>query len=128
MSALDPDSALLLLGDVALLIREEFRRSAQHLGLTQPQWRVLMQLSRAPGLNQRQLAERLEVHPVTINQIIDRLAAAGWVRRDPCPQDRRAVRLYLTEASGPMLVELNRIAEAVRAAALQGLDAAQRRQ
>jgi hypothetical protein len=49
MSATEPDSALLLLSDVALLIREEFRRSAEHLGLTPPQWWVLMQLVRHPG-------------------------------------------------------------------------------
>jgi DNA-binding MarR family transcriptional regulator len=87
-----------------------------------------MQLIRAPGLNQRQLAERLEVHPVTINQIVDRLVLAGWIRREPCPQDRRAVRLHLTEASGPMMVELNRVAESVRATSLVGISDSERRQ
>lgn len=127
MSQCDSNTGVIaLLSEVPRLIREDFRRRAQHLGLTQPQWRVLMQLNNEPGLKQATLAERLEVHPVTVTQIIDRLVAAGWVRRDRSETDRRAVSLYLTEAAQPILVELNSIATVTREDALAGLNKAQR--
>lgn len=115
-----------LLSETARLIREDFRRRAQHLGLTQPQWLVLMHLSRTPGLKQTTLAEKLEVHPVTVTQIIDRLVAAGWVRRERQKSDRRAVSLYLTDAVEPILGELSSIAALTREDALAGLDSKQR--
>lgn len=116
------------LSEVARLIRGDFKRRAQHLGLTQPQWRVLISLSKWPGVNQVTLAEILEVHPVTVTQIVDRLVKAGWVRREPHASDRRAVSLHLTESAGPLLLDLNVVANQVREAALAGLDRSERSQ
>jgi len=116
------------LSEVARLIRGDFKRRAQHLGLTQPQWRVLISLSKSPGINQATLAEILEVHPVTVTQIVDRLVKAGWVRRAPHASDRRAVSLHLTESAEPLLLELNEVANQVREAALAGLKKSERSQ
>lgn len=116
-----------LLSETARLFREDFRRRAQHLGLTQPQWRVLLHLSMTPGLTQVALAEKLEVHAVTVTQIVDRLVKGGWVRRAPHETDRRAVSLHTTEAAEPVLDELNRIAQATREVALAGFSTDERK-
>lgn len=114
--------------DLSRLIRQDFRRRAQHLGLTQPQWSALAQLHREPGLTQTALAERLEVHPVTVTQLLDRLEKAGWVRREAHATDRRAQCVYLTDATQPMLAELGRLAAQTRERALEGLSARERTQ
>ena len=88
-----------LLVEVGRLLRRNFNRRAQELGLTQAQWQALAHLSRKQGINQACLADLLEVQPITLARLIDRLAAAGWVERRPDPADRRAQRLYLT--TGP---------------------------
>lgn len=114
--------------EVARLFRAEFRRRAQPLGLTQPQWQAMAHLARAPGLSQAALAERLEVHPVTVTQLIDRLEASGWVRRDAHEDDRRCFRLFLTDKAEPVTGELWRLSTETREAALQGLNKAERAQ
>lgn len=114
--------------DVGRLIRADFRRRARHLGLTQAQWSALAQLHRAPGLTQTELAERLEVHPVTVTQLLDRMERAGLVRRAPHEEDRRATRVYLSESSEPMIAELTRLGQQTREQALSDLGAPERRQ
>ena len=103
--------------EVARLLRRDFDRRAKDLGLTQVQWRAISYLARNEGLNQAALADQLEVQPITLARMIDRLAAAGWVERRPDPDDRRAQRLFLTEASAPLL-------ERMRALAAETLDTA----
>jgi len=110
-----------LLHDVSHLLRRNFNRRVQHLGLTQTQWRAIAHLSRDEGMNQAALAETLEVQPITLARLIDRMAAAGWVERRPDPRDRRAVRLYLTEQVQPILAEMWAIAAQAREDALAGL-------
>lgn len=111
-----------LLSDVARLLRRDFDRRAQQLGLTRAQWSVLARLSRKQGVKQTELAETLEVQPITLARQLDRLEAGGWVRRCADPDDRRARRLYLTEQAGPTLEELHRLGRETRAVALAGLD------
>src|SRR3546814_4821449 len=89
----DPDRSLgFLLNDVSRLMRRNLNRRVQALGLTQSQWRALAYLSRQEGINQVTLADTLEVQPITLARLIDRLEAAGWVERRRHPSDRRAVR------------------------------------
>ncbi|AKH67737.1 transcriptional regulator [Spongiibacter sp. IMCC21906] len=121
-------NSISLLIETARLVREDFRRRAQHLNLTQPQWRLLLILSREPGMNQAKLASWLEVHPVTVTQSVDRLVKAGWLRRERQENDRRAVSLFLTEQAEPILADLTEIAEHTRKVALAGFSAAERKQ
>jgi DNA-binding MarR family transcriptional regulator len=114
--------------DVARLFRAEFRRRAEHIGLTQPQWQAIATLARAPGLSQAALAERLEVHPVTVTALIDRLETSGWVRRDNDAGDRRAFRLFLTDKAEPVTSEMWRLGSEARDHALDGLNKAERAQ
>lgn len=110
-----------LIHEVARLMRRNFHRRVSALGLTQAQWRTLTHLSRHEGINQSALAELLEIRPITLARLIDRLQNAGWVERQKDPADRRVCRLYLTEAAQPMLVEMQQRAAETRKDALAGL-------
>lgn len=117
-----------LITDVSHLLRRSFNRRAQALGLSQAQWRALAHLWRTEGLKQSELAERLEIQPITLTRLIDRMETAGWVERRPDPADRRAVRLYLTPQAQPVLAEMQQAAAALLDEALRGLSAEQRLQ
>lgn len=100
-----------LLADSNRMLRRIFNERITPLGLTQAQWRALVHLSRNEGLNQVNLAELLEVQPITVARLIDKLVAAGLVERRPDPNDRRAQRLFLTERATPVLDRIWEIAE-----------------
>jgi DNA-binding MarR family transcriptional regulator len=111
-----------LVHDVARLLRTTFDRRVKDMGLTRSQWWVLNHLYRDDGMTQAQLADLLEVERPTLGRLLDRLENNGWVRREACGTDRRAKRVFLTEAMGPSMREMRSIAAAVRADALCGLD------
>jgi DNA-binding MarR family transcriptional regulator len=97
---------LFLLHDVARLIRQEADRRAGMHGMTRAQWVILIWLQRQPGLSQKELAEILEVEPITVARLIDRLEARGMVERRPDLKDRRIWRLHLMELAQPVLDEM----------------------
>ena len=111
-----------LLHDVSRLLRTSFDRHARSIGLTRSQWRVLAHLSRNEGIKQAGLADILEIQPITLARLLDRLGADGWVERRADPRDRRVKRLFLTDKARPILVELRSVALSVREEALYGLD------
>lgn len=115
-----------LVHDIARLQRKLFDRRARTLGLTKALWSVLAHLARREGVSQNQLAEILEVEPITLARHLDRLEAQGWVERRPDKADRRINRLFLTEKVVPILDELHTMAEQTREDALAGLPAEQR--
>ncbi|MGD8710087.1 MAG: MarR family transcriptional regulator [Ectothiorhodospiraceae bacterium] len=117
-----------LLYDAARLLRRDFDRRAKGLGLSRAQWSVLAHLARQEGVKQAELAELLDVQPITLARQLDRLEAGGWVRRCYDPQDRRVRRLYLTEDALPVLEDLRELGRQTRSLALQGLDGEDRRQ
>ena len=118
----DPDSSIgFLVWDVARLLRRNFNRRAQALGLSQAQWRALAYLARQQGVSQASLADRLEIQPITLVRLLDRLQAAGLVTRRPDPHDRRAFRLYLTDRAQPLLARMWSIAAQTREQALAGM-------
>ena len=112
-----------LMHDVSRLMRKSFDRRASAIGLTRSQWRVLAHLSRNEGVKQAVLAEILEIKPITLARLLDRLGANGWVERRPDPNDKRARRLFLTDKARPILVELREVALSVREEALSGFAA-----
>ncbi|WP_419758123.1 MarR family winged helix-turn-helix transcriptional regulator [Acidisoma sp.] len=104
MTALPPeDDLLLLIGDTARLIGTYADRVARRHGMTKAQWVLLLKLSRHPGLSQKDLAELMEVEPITVGRLVDRLEARGLVARDADGHDRRVWRLRLTPDAGPLL-------------------------
>ncbi|ATY30838.1 MarR family transcriptional regulator [Sphingomonas psychrotolerans] len=121
-----PESLGFLMSDVSRLMRRRFDERARKSGATGAQWRTLKILERHEGLNQGQIAELLEVEPITCCRMIDRLEEAELVERRRDPTDRRAWQIYLTDKARPVLAELHDIAGEMIEAALHGLDAAQR--
>jgi DNA-binding MarR family transcriptional regulator len=117
-----------LLVDVSRLLRRDFDRRVRGLALTQVQWRAIAHLLREEGINQAVLADRLDVAPITLGRLIDRLEAAGWVRRADDPVDRRASLLFLTPKAGPIIDEMQAHASDALEAAMAGLGSSARRQ
>jgi MarR family transcriptional regulator, transcriptional regulator for hemolysin len=115
-----------LLHDIARLLRKRYEQRARPLGLTRAQWQVLAHLQRHEGINQSGLAELLEIEPITIARLIDRMEEAGLVDRRANPADRRANRLFLTERAKPMLERGRVLGDEVRVEAFVGFDAAER--
>ncbi|MCB1476842.1 MAG: MarR family transcriptional regulator [Rhodobiaceae bacterium] len=84
------------IGDVARLIRQRINEQASVLGLSQGQARVINYVFYEPGLKQTELADRLEVRPISVVRLIDSLVELGAVERRTDPVDRRVFRLHLT--------------------------------
>jgi len=97
---------LFLLHDVARLLRIDADKRASAHGMTRAQWGILIWLERQPGITQKELAELLEVEPMTVARLIDRLESRGMVERRPDPRDRRIWRLHLRPEAHPMLREI----------------------
>lgn len=118
----DPNKSIgFVLTDIARLLRRNFDQRAQSLGLTRAQWLVIAHLRRRKGIRQVELAEILDIQPITLGRHIDRLEADGWVERRNDPGDRRAKRLFLTEKVAPVLKEMEAISQAVKEMALKGI-------
>jgi DNA-binding MarR family transcriptional regulator len=115
-----------LLNDVARLLRVAYDRRVKSLGLTRSQWWVLTHLFRADGVTQSELAETLEIEKPTLGRLLDRLEAKGWVRREHDARDRRAWRVFLTDAVEPAMHTMREVAAELRRDALTGLAAAER--
>jgi DNA-binding MarR family transcriptional regulator len=110
------------IAETAHALRRAFDRRAATLGVTRAQWKVLFRVSRMPGLRQVDLADQLDVEPITLCRIIDRLEGAGLVERRPDPEDRRAWRLEVTANAVPLVEQLRALAEELRAEAFAGID------
>lgn len=111
-----------LIGDVSRMMRRRFDERARVIGVTRSQWRALVTLAREEGIQQAALAERIEVEPITLCRMVDRLAEAGLVERRRDPADRRAWNIYLTDRSRPLLDRLRAVADDLFADALDGVD------
>lgn len=116
------DSLGFLISDVSRLMRRRFDERARQVGATRAQWRTLTTLSRSEGINQGALADVLEVEPITLCRMIDRLEESGLVERRRDPADRRAWQLFLTDKSKPILDELRAMADDLFDQMLLGLD------
>jgi DNA-binding MarR family transcriptional regulator len=110
-----------LIGDVTRLYRREFDRRAAHLGLTRVQWRTLRRIARVEGLTQAGLAEDLELAPISVGRVLDRLEKARFIERRPDPADRRCWRLYLAPGSKKVMAEVDRVATELREEVFAGI-------
>ena len=110
-----------LLHDVARLMRKRFEQNARDLGLTRSQCSVLAHLARHDGIQQGTLAEILEVEPITLTRLVDRLEHMGLVAREAHPTDRRIRLLRLTDAARPKLADIFAIGALTRGEAMEGV-------
>jgi len=107
--------------ETAQALRRAFDRRASALGVTRAQWRALARLSRQDGIRQVDLADALDIEPITLCRMVDRLEEAGLVERRSDDKDRRAWRLHLTPAARPLVERLRALADAFLADALEGI-------
>jgi MarR family transcriptional regulator, transcriptional regulator for hemolysin len=125
----DPERSIgALITDLSRLVRRTFNRHLRDSELTQSQWQAIAYLRRWEGINQAALAELMEIQPITLARLIDRMTAAGWVERRPDPNDRRAVRLFLTDKAQPILANMRAAGTLFQEQALAGVDADERQQ
>ena len=105
----------------ARLLRRNFDRRAREHDLSRSRWQVLWLLAREEGLKQAELAERLDVAPISLGRQLDNLEQEGLVERRRDAGDRRCFRIHLTDAAQPALTVLKSLAEQTRAEAMAGL-------
>jgi len=117
-----------LVAEIARLFSRDFGARVRDYGLTHTQWQALAVLSRNEGIKQAELAELLQIQPVSLCHLIDRMEVAGWVERRRAPNDRRAIQLYLTPKVEPLVGKMTEAASLTREAALFDLDAGEREQ
>lgn len=119
---LNQDSLGFLLADVSRLMRRAFQQRLEGSSLTLAQARALVYVARHEGVRQVDLAEMLEVQPITVARLIDQLADAGLVERRADPSDRRAYRMFLMPAAASHLAAIKQVAAAIQADVLRDLD------
>jgi MarR family transcriptional regulator for hemolysin len=108
--------------DVARMLRTYADQRARQFGISRAQWAVLIRIERTEGLKQSELAEILDLQPISLTRLLDRLAGSGLIERRPDPNDRRANRLYLLPAARPLLDRLAELGTDMMATVLEGLD------
>ena len=112
---------LFTLGEVFRLVRAYADKQAAHHGITRAQWAVLAKVERSEGMKQSELAELMEMQPITLTRLIDKLCDNGWIERRGDESDRRVNRLYLKKAARPLLGKLAGLRSELTATALQGI-------
>ena len=108
--------------DVARMLRTYADQRARQFGISRAQWVVLMRLHRSEGLKQSELAEILDLQPISLTRLLDRLSDSGLIERRADPNDRRANRLYLTPAARPLLKQLTALGDEMMETVLQNVD------
>ena len=111
-----------ILNDVARLLRTYADHKAAQFGITRAQWAVLVRLERSEGLNQTELADMLDLQPITLTRLLDKLSDSGLIERRPDPGDRRAKRLFLAPAARPLLKRLAELGEETMTSTLAGIE------
>ena len=109
------------LGKVARRWRTRLDSRLRTMGLTQARWMALLELSRADGLTQRELATTLGVEGPTLVRLLDGLEGQGLIERQPCPDDRRVKRVRVTTTAVPILNEIRKITDATQSELLAGV-------
>jgi MarR family transcriptional regulator for hemolysin len=109
--------------DVARLLKTYADQRARRCGISRAQWGVLIRVDRHEGIKQSELAEMLDLQPISLTRLLDRLAENGLIERRADPNDRRANRLYLKPAAKPLLDRLSEVGADMMETVLEGLSA-----
>lgn len=121
-----------LVKNVGKLYSEEFDRLArERIGLTSAQCRLLGALAmhgEDEPLSQAELAQRLDLTPMAVAGLCDRMAAAGWIRREPSATDRRVNRIHLEPSAEKALDGALSISDGLNARVMSVLSQPERAQ
>jgi DNA-binding MarR family transcriptional regulator len=112
------------LAELQRLTRVYADKEAARYGITRAQWAVLAKVERNEGMKQTELAEQMEMQPITLTRLIDKLCDNGWIERRGDETDRRVNRLYLRKAARPLLAKLGGLRSDITATALEGINPA----
>ena len=115
---------LFTLGELHRLVRAYADKQAARYGMTRAQWAVLAKVERYEGLKQSELADMMDMQPITLTRLIDKLCDNGWIERRSDDNDRRVNRLYLKKAARPLLGKLGGLRSELTATALEGINPA----
>ncbi|WP_274626599.1 MarR family winged helix-turn-helix transcriptional regulator [Arvimicrobium flavum] len=115
-----------LLHDAARLMRRRFEKRASSFGLSSAQWRLLVRVFKDEGVTQARLAELLEIEPISVSRLVDRMVEGGWIERRFDEKDRRVRQIFLTDRSRPIFGDMRAVAMDVFELALGGLSAEER--
>ncbi len=115
---------LFQLADVSRTMRTYVDQCAREHGMTRAQWGVLIRLERQEGMTQAEMAESLEIQPISLVRLVDKLCPHSLVERRPHPRDRRANRLYLTDKGRSTLTRLAPLGREITVDVLASLDEA----
>ena len=115
---------LFVLAELQRMMRAYADREAARYGITRAQWAVLAKVERFEGMKQTELAEQMEMQPITLTRLIDKLCGQGWIERRGDDSDRRVNRLYLKKAARPLLGKLGGLRSDLTATALAGINPA----
>lgn len=106
------------------MLRTHADQRARAFGMTRAQWAVLARLESNEGLKQSELAEMLDLQPITLTRLVDRLCASGLIERRADASDRRVKRLYLTAQARPLMDRLAALGQDMMESVLEGFDVA----
>lgn len=123
-AATTPTALPLEVYELSRAMRHTLNRATRDLGFTQEQWRALWHLSRNEGLTQTNLASLLEIQPISLTRVLDRLSAQGLIERRTAPNDRRAMQVFLTDAAQPVIAALGEILNDFKTTVVAGLSPA----
>ena len=105
------------------LLRNYIDHRAKTRGTTRAQWIVLFRLREQEGLSQVDLADVLELQPISLVRLLDRLVEHGLLERRPDPKDRRANRLFLTMSGRQLVDDLDSLRDAIASDVLRDIPA-----
>src|ERR1700691_1460815 len=117
----NPPTLGFLLHDVARLLKKRLEQHSRGSGLTRSQWQILACLARNEGINQKGLAELLDIEPITLGRIVDKLEALRLIKRNPHPTDRRRWLLHLMPAARSKLEQAREYDDVTRREAMAGV-------
>ena len=115
-----------LIHDAQRLLRRRFDASAAQYGLSSAQWRLMVRVVKEKGVAQARLAEILEIEPISVSRLVDRMEEGGWVQRQADHTDRRVRIVVPTDRSRAVFNEVRQVAGEVFEDALRGLSKEQR--
>lgn len=116
----------LLVHDAARLMRKRFEARGSAYGLSAAQWRLLVRVVKDEGVAQARLAELLEIEPISVSRLIDRMEQGGWIERRQDASDRRIRTIHPTDMSRKVFGEVKSLAGEVYDEGLAGLTLDQR--
>ncbi len=115
-----------LIHDAARLMRRRFESRASGLGLSAAQWRLMVRVTKEEGVAQARLAELLEIEPISVSRLIDRMEDGGWIERRADLSDRRVRMIFPTPKARQAFAKVKGLAGEVYEQALAGMTVEER--